>query len=768
MSTEVLADMIRAEVGDNASGQIAVGKHIVQIGDFHGVLIVPSESPEPASPRRRPAPVRLLPRPFPDLLDRESEGGAATQALQAGQLVSLKGEPGIGKTALARFLAYQPVADAFPGGVVYMPVRRIPAEDLLLELFDAFYEREPNVIPTDTQIRHALQPIRALVILDDLVLDREDVELLFDAAPQSAFLLSASQSLPSAEGRLIQLHGLPMKEAMDLAGRVMGRQFDEAERAAVQEICAALQGHPLRIIQTIARAKEEDLPLAQVAQTLKAGEVDERRRWGLLALPEKSRRTLAALAALNGAPVHSQHLLSLAGVDENESAIEDLLRRGFVQREGQAFRLSGDLGEVLSQIWDLSSWGERLVDHFLDWAADHGSVAQEVAAQVEALQAAIDWASELGRWRDLLRLVRSLEGALALSSRWGAWAQMLQSALTAARQAGDPLTQAWALHQLGSRSLALGDLSGARQGLVSALRLREALGDTTGAAFTRHNLKMLLGAPPSGKPPKKPPQKPPMNGGGSAGFPLPTGVTLLALASALLLGSVLAFRVGEALAKVVEGATSQPTFTSSPTALPLPSRTPTAIFTPTPTASDTATPTPSDSPAPTDPPILTDTATWTPTYTFTPTDRPTMTDTPWPTDTPTSTLTLTPTDTPTPTDPAPDPPVDLLVRDSCSDGLYYVAVVWVDQAENEEGYVVFRDGQAIAELEPNSDFFEEWLKKSGRYTYGVLAYNQWGESEMVESVSKGCWSFEEILPTLNPVLPIDPILPIVPTVSSIP
>ena len=97
-----------------------------------------------------------------------------------------------------------------------------------------------------------------------------------------------------------------------------------------------------------------------------------------------------------------------------------------------------------------------------------------------------------------------------------------------------------------------------------------------------------------------------------------------------------------------------------------------------------------------------------------------------------------------------------------------MALEWVDQAENEEGYVVFREGQAIAELEPNASFYDEKLKQSGRYTYGVQAYNQWGESEMAETVSKGCWSFEDILPTLVPVLPIDPIWPIVPTVPSIP
>lgn len=775
MSSEILGDMIRAEVGDNAGGQIAVGKHILQIGDFHGVLIVPSERPGTDTSRARPAPVRLRPRPFPDLLDREAESGAATAALQSGQFVSLNGEPGIGKTALARYLAYQPVAEAFPGGVVYLAVRRIPADDLLLELFDAFYEREPSVKPTETQIRHALQSVRALVILDDVRLAREDVELLFNAAPQTTFLLAASQGNPSAESRSIALRGLPLKEAMDLAGRVWGRQFDEAERAAVREICTALQGHPLRIIQAVARAQEERLPLAEVAQALNAGEADERRRWGLLALPEKSRRVLAALAAANGAPLGREHLLALAGVSENESVIGDLLRRGLLQSEGDELRLSGDLSEVLRQVWDLAPWGARLVDHMLEWAAKRGGSPQAVAARFEAMQAAMDWAGELQRWGDLVRLARDLDSALALSSRWGAWGEALQAALSAARHAGDQPARAWAMHQLGSRALGLGDLAGARQNLVSALRVREALGDRAGAAFTRHNLNVLFGAPPPGKPPQKPPRKPPANGG-SPGNPFFSGFTLLAIAGALLLGSILAFRVGVALAQVISAANIQPTLTSSPTPSLAPSVTPTAWFTATPTASDTATPAPSDTPQPTDSPAPTNTLTWTPTASFTPTDQPTLTDTPRPTDTPTATPTPTTTPTPTatptqtwtPTDPAPDPPVDLVVEDLCDDNLYVVTLLWRDRAENEAGYLVFRDGQVIAELGPNTEFYNEWLKQAGRYTYGVQAYNRQGKSELVAAESNGCWSIEDILPTIAPVLPIDPIWPIEPTNVPIP
>ncbi len=598
--------------------------------------------------------------------------------------------------------------------------------------------------------------------------------LLFDAAPQSTFLLSASRSLPSAEGRLIQLRGLPMKEAMDLAGRIMGRQFDEAERAAVREICTALQGHPLRIIQTIARAKEENLSLAQVARTLKAGEADERRRWGLLALPEKSRRALAALAALNGAPINSQHLLSLAGVDENGSAIEDLLRRGLLQREDQELRLSGDLGEVLRQIWDLSPWGERLVDHFLDWAAIHGGVAQEVAAQVEALQAAIDWAGELERWRDLAAPGALAGGGAGIElalGRLGADAAVGLNGRPPGRRSARPglgAAPTWQPVPRPGRSVRRPPGVGQRAALArshgrcnrggfhppqpeNAARrpaFRQASGEAT--AETSHGRRRISGIAAALRDVFARPRQRAAAWLGS-GIPGRGGV-----------GQCHGSRYFAADVHVEPDrvANAQPHAHGDGIRQRLPPRTRRRRPRRFAGALGNA-----------DPNRYGDLDA---DFTFTPTDRPTLTDTPRPTDTPTSTLTPTPTDTPTPTptltptDPAPDPPVDLFVRDSCSDGLYYVALVWVDQSEDEEGYLVFRDGQVIAELEPNADFYDEKLKQSGRYTYGVQAYNQWGESEMVEAVSKGCSSFEDILPTIIPVFPIDPIWPIAPTVPSIP
>jgi hypothetical protein len=62
----------------------------------------------------------------------------------------------------------------------------------------------------------------------------------------------------------------------------------------------------------------------------------------------------------------------------------------------------------------------------------------------------------------------------------------------ASRLVGSLGGEAWALHQLGTRLLCLGQTGPARASLIQALRLRQSLGDQAGELATRRNLAVLL------------------------------------------------------------------------------------------------------------------------------------------------------------------------------------------------------------------------------------------------------------------------------------
>jgi len=99
-------ERIEARVQGEVSGQIAVGTHILQIGSVHGGIVnvaVPGEQPRP---KARSGPIQFRPRPFPGILDRTEESGAAIRALDSGQSVEVFGQAGIGKTVLLRHVAH--------------------------------------------------------------------------------------------------------------------------------------------------------------------------------------------------------------------------------------------------------------------------------------------------------------------------------------------------------------------------------------------------------------------------------------------------------------------------------------------------------------------------------------------------------------------------------------------------------------------------------------------------------------------------------------
>jgi hypothetical protein len=101
-------------------------------------------------------------------------------------------------------------------------------------------------------------------------------------------------------------------------------------------------------------------------------------------------------------------------------------------------------------------------------------------------------AADARRSGEVLQLGRLLEESLVVSARWGAWAVAVESCLDAARAIGDRSAEAWAMHELGSRALCLGDSGTARALLSQAVKVRESLDDTTAVAASRRNLDFVL------------------------------------------------------------------------------------------------------------------------------------------------------------------------------------------------------------------------------------------------------------------------------------
>lgn len=469
--------------------EVTVGRYVLRIGGPHGARVC--EAPPSSSIRTlsRATPVFLGPRSMRGLFGRRAELDAIFSALGGGLPVEIMGHSGIGKTALLRSLAYHPEAAAFVDGVIYLTARQQSAGDLQQQLFDCFDESDRIRKPTTADIRHALQDKRALILVDDVLLKREELERLLDAAPRSAFVVATREQRLRSEVRSLTLQGLTLGDSLKLLEREVARPIKDDERRTAEDLCAALDGHPQRILIAAGLLRDRvDLPDAWVNAITPETLIDE----SIASLDPKQQRILLVLAALPGVPIPQEHIAGIAELVDIEPSLAVLLQRALVIGTPSGHRLAGGVGDRLRRIEDVNPLLNRAITYYVSWAERYRRDSHALLDGSEALRCVQLQATNTRRWGEALRLGQILEGALVAGLRWDAWAVVLEQSLIAAKAMNDQAAEAWALHEIGSRALCVGETRGARSALSEALKLRESLGDADAAAVTRQTFNFVL------------------------------------------------------------------------------------------------------------------------------------------------------------------------------------------------------------------------------------------------------------------------------------
>lgn len=494
MAAQAGGRQIRIDAGE-VSGQLVVGDHNLVVMAEAGALVTVVQGDHP-EPTRRDRPLRVLPRAFPDLLDRRAESDVAGTAIPASTSVELSGERGIGKSVLLRELAHA-TASALPEGVVYGSVRGDPLEDVLQFVFESLYRPAvaggTPVKPTDAELSRLLAEEPLLVVLDDVTLDRDEVEDLLNRAPRSGFLITTEERRLWGEGKVLTLTGLPDEFATPLIERALGRPLTEDELPSVRTLWTALEGHPLRVLQAVSAVRDGRASLDQVAAGADGSTV-------LLSSIEcvggRERDVLAIVTAAEGASVPAETIEAIVETDPGRE-LEDLERRGLLtsaspSRSAVAVSAGQEAGLVIEP------WGERLASYVIGFCEQHGSEPEQIVEQLELVRWALEWSVERQRWSEALRLARAIDGPVTLRGRWGTWGLALERALMAARALGDARAEGWALHQVGTRALCRDEFALADEALTGALEIRRRVGDRRGEEITRNNLDVLHGIPPTG------------------------------------------------------------------------------------------------------------------------------------------------------------------------------------------------------------------------------------------------------------------------------
>lgn len=543
MATASLPRRVEAQISGQISGQIAVGNNIVQNNVDHGGIVYVAAPGEVPSPRARPLPVLLRGRRPPDPVGRDQEVGAALDALGSAIPMEFCGPPGVGKTTLLKHLSHRPPDPSAVDGVVYHDALGEPVDDTLQFLYEAFYETSIPFKPTQAQIKHALRDVQALVVLDDVEFGRQGASVLLDSLPSASFLMASGRRCLWGQGRSQPLRGLDEAAAVALLERELGRSLTAEDRTVAGVIALAVDGQPLRLLQAAALVAELGYSLPELAHDLESGSRPEDLGQQIFqSLDSDQQAILELLATLDGATLTADQLAELTDVPDARPVLESLLRLGLVQAHSPRYSTTAPIAPGASGRAGTPS--PETLGYFVRRVEQSRRNPSAVLDDAPAVLALLRRAARGHAWADVVRTGRAIEGPLLLGGRWGAWEEVLRLELDGARRLRDRASEAWALHQLGTRALCLGHYAEANGSLTQALRIREAFGDEHGAAATRHHLDLVRALEPPVAPEPGPPAAP-LVAAPSLGLPV------LALLGLALVGMLLG--VGAMLVSLGDG-----------------------------------------------------------------------------------------------------------------------------------------------------------------------------------------------------------------------
>jgi len=447
----------------------------------HGLL---TEQNPPVKIRQ---PSFKLRKSYSGLLDRQTERDRLLTALQQQLSAEIYGTAGSGKTTLLEYLGDRSQTDAlFPHGILnHRLSATVSVNDLLQNIFDCFCDSNTPIKVNQGTVQRYLQNQQALILLDDAELPKDDLKALMASLPDCSFLFaSPNRRLVGEAVTAVGLTGLPLADTITLIERVLQRSLTSLERSAAEALYTLLEGHPGSILQAVASMNEQrSLPLI-----VKELQTTPFIRLVLMSL-EKRQRWLVALLAVLGGFLWVRHANALTLLQDTEPILNSLVKRHIVESDGDRYRLAENIAQAM-QSFDLAAWRSRALEYFTEWASYQNS--SSLLADQAVLMRLLDWAVETGHCPEALSLVRSLDPVLFSSGQWDAWQHVLQYGLQIAQLTGDVATEAWILHQLGTRALGLHETEIAQQHLTDAIELRQSLGDAIGASISQHNLDLLL------------------------------------------------------------------------------------------------------------------------------------------------------------------------------------------------------------------------------------------------------------------------------------
>jgi tetratricopeptide (TPR) repeat protein len=334
-------------------------------------------------------------------------------------VVTVCGQPGVGKTALAVWWAHR-VADRFPDGHLWLDLRGhsragapLPPAVALSALLQSLGVR-PETLPTDEaglagMYRSVTAGRRLLVVLDDAA-SSEQVTSLVPGDPRCAVLVTSRHALPALAvthgARSLTLDPLDPEAAGALLGALVDGERIGADATGVSDVAARCGFLPLALRIVAAKlCGERHTSVAEMARRLgehdrltalgfgDAGEPAVRGAFELSysSLPPDEQRAFRLLGLVPGATVPQEGAARLLDVPEPEARrLLERLTSAHLVTEPAAARygchdLLRDYAAELTASVDTEEARTAAMARLLDWYTRH-AIAATAAVHPRALR----------------------------------------------------------------------------------------------------------------------------------------------------------------------------------------------------------------------------------------------------------------------------------------------------------------------------------------------------------------------------------------------
>jgi hypothetical protein len=474
---------------------------------------------------------------------RDDQLTGAREAIREGSPIGFYAPCGFGVSTLLRHIADSDFAQHSGVPVVLLRVGRDFAGDVLQRLVDQLYVSNQRIKLTSIETARLLEPLRAVVILDDVLLSVEQADYIVAVLRRCRIVTGSPRPVLGRRGTSRPVPGLSETAALDLLGACLERALTGAEQHPARRLAAAVHGQPLHLKQAAALARAGQYTLGELAGI---AEKDPARldRLCISRIPEAERKVLALLAMAAGALIPADLITVMSDISDVTRRLRGLCQHGLAEQHDDRFGLpvchAASYRDILLEDLQAGSAARQLVS----WLTTRNPASPDSLSALDAALTLIEFAAERRDWATVISLIRAVEPILALAGRWEAWQHVLDMGIHAAHLIGDTASEALFRHEQGTRALCNDELDSAQLHLQRALQLREQAGLRAAASITAANLQLLQ--PPPTPPPPRPART------------HRTGITIAAILAAILASAAIGLARQQADPAPTAAATHRP------------------------------------------------------------------------------------------------------------------------------------------------------------------------------------------------------------------